>query len=265
MLSLFRNSNRLTLRHKTLRSLTSAGLFLVFLFLLLGGSSADAFSPMIPEILNYDLTWTGIKAGEASLAIRQNGDEIAIMSTARSVKWVSVFYTVNDIAESRLQKNQKTPGIGQPVNYRLNIREGKHRKDKEVIFDHAALKAIYVDHLENERKEFEIPPFVLDPLSSFYFLRTQNLEVGKSVYVTIFDSKKIWNVEVQVLRKERVEVPAGEFNTIVVKPLMQSEGIFYRKGEIYIWLTDDERRIPVLLKTKVKIGSVNALLVGGTY
>lgn len=265
MLSLFRKSNRLTPRHQTLRSLTSAVLFLAVLCVLIGGSSADAISPAIPEVLNYDLTWTGIKAGEASLAIRQNGEEIAITSTARSVKWVSVFYTVNDIAESRLHKNEKIPGIGQPVNYRLNIREGKHRKNKEVIFDHAALKAIYVDHLENERKEFEIPPAVLDPLSSFYFLRTQNLEVGKSVYVTIFDSKKVWNVEVQVLRKEKVEVPAGEFNTIVVKPLMQSEGIFYRKGEIYIWLTDDERRIPVLLKTKVKIGSVNALLIGGTY
>jgi hypothetical protein len=262
MLALFRKSNRLTLRNQTLRSLTSAALFLVVLF---GGSSADAISPAIPEVLNYDLTWTGIKAGEASLAIRQNGEEIAITSTARSVKWVSVFYTVNDIAESRLHKNEKIPGIGRPVNYRLNIREGRHRKNKEVIFDPAAQKAVYVDHLENERKEFEIPPSVLDPLSSFYFLRTQNLEVGRSVYVTMFDSKKVWNVEVQVLRKEKVEVPAGEFNTIVVKPLMQSEGIFYRKGEIYIWLTDDERRIPVLLKTKVKIGSVNALLVGGTY
>ncbi len=68
-----------------------------------------------------------------------------------------------------------------------------------------------------------------------------------------------------MLRKEKVGVPAGEFDTIVVKPLMKSEGIFSRKGEIYIWLTDDERRIPVMLKTKVKIGSVNATLVGGTY
>jgi len=265
MLSLFRNSNGLTLWHKTLGSLRSVVSFLAFVSILLSGFSAEAFSFKIPEILHYDLTWTGIKAGEASLEIRQNGDEIYITSIARSIKWVSVFYTVNDMVESRLQKNLKTQGIGQPVNYRLNIREGKNRKNKEVIFDHAALKAIYIDHLENERKEFEIPSFIFDPISSFYFLRTQNLEVGKSLYVTVFDSKKVWNVEVQVLRKEKVAVPAGKFDTIVVKPLMQSEGIFYRKGEIYIWLTDDERRIPVMLKTKVKIGSVNALLVGGKY
>lgn len=219
----------------------------------------------LPEILNYDLTWTGIKAGEASLEIRDSGEEVKILSTARSAKWVSVFYTVNDVVESRLAKNRKPGLIGQPLNYRLNIREGRHRKNKEVIFDETNLKAIYIDYLDKERKEFDLPFPIFDPISSFYQLRTMNLEVGKSVYVTVFDSKKVWNVEVQVLRKERVEVPAGEFNTIVVKPLMKSEGIFSRKGEIYIWLTDDEKRIPVMLKTKVKIGSVNATLVGGTY
>jgi hypothetical protein len=224
-----------------------------------------AISFQLPETLNYDLTWAGIKAGEASLEMRENADGIKITSTARSAKWVSVFYTVNDIVESRLQKNRDPGFPGLPVNYRLNIREGRHRKNKEVIFDHRNAKIIYIDYIDNERKEFEIPPSVFDPISSFYYLRTLNLEVGKSVYVTVFDSKKVWNVEVQVLRKEKVEVPAGQFNTIVVKPLMKSEGIFYRKGEIYIWLTDDEKRVPVMLKTKVKIGSVNASLVGGSY
>jgi hypothetical protein len=224
-----------------------------------------ALSFQLPEVLNYDLTWTGIKAGEASLEIRENQDGVTITSTAKSAKWVSVFYTVNDRVESRLLKDEGPGVLGPPLNYRLNIREGRHRKNKEVIFDHRKAKAIYIDYLDNERKEFEIPPEVLDPISSFYYLRTLNLEVGKSVYVTIFDSKKVWNVEVQVLRKEKVEVPAGEFSAIVVKPLMKSEGIFYRKGEIHIWLTDDEKRIPVMLKTKVKIGSVNASLVGGSY
>ncbi len=227
-------------------------------FLVLGVTDAATFT--IPEKLHYDLKWTGIKAGEASLEIRDTGEEIRMTSTARSVKWVSVFYTVNDRVESRMAKSQSSRTIGKPVNYRLNIREGKHKK--EVIFDGDKMKALYIDYLDNEKKEFDIPPFTFDPVSSFYFLRTLNLEVGKSVYVTVFDSKKVWNVEVQVLRREKVEVPAGEFHTILVKPLMKSEGIFFRKGDIYIWLTDDERRIPVKLKTEIKIGSVTANLVG---
>lgn len=236
--------------------------FIIFEFFM---HTTDAAPFQVPEILNYDLTWAGIKAGEASLEIRENADGTKITSTAKSAKWVSVFYTVNDIVESRLLKDQNSRVVGLPMNYRLNIREGRHRKNKEVIFDHRNAKIIYIDYLDNERKEFDLASPVFDPISSFYYLRTLNLEVGKSVYVTIFDSKKIWNVEVQVLKKEKIEVPAGQFNTILVKPLMKSEGIFNRKGEIYIWLTDDEKRVPVMLKTKIKIGSVNASLVGGSY
>lgn len=231
--------------------------------LLLHLLSAEALSFTIPEILNYDLTWTGIKAGEASLEIRDEGNEMKIISTARSAKWVSVFYTVDDMVETKLSKEK--PSIGQPVNYRIKLHEGRNRKNKEVIFDYRNLKALSIDHLDKERAETEIPARVFDSLSSFYYVRTLNLEVGKSVYVTVFDNKKIWDIEVQVLRKERVEVPAGQFKTIVVKPLMKSEGIFYRKGDIFIWLTDDDKRTPVMLKTKVKIGSITARLVGGRY
>lgn len=238
---------------------------LIWLLLATTFLSSEASPFNIPERLQYDLTWTGIKAGEATLEITNEGDHLIIVSTAKSAKWVSVFYKVDDRVESRVKKGNPDSRLGHSVNYRLKVREGRHRKDKEVIFDAVNSKAHYIDYIGNERKDIDIPFPMLDPLSSFYYLRGLNLEVGKPVYVTIFDSKKVWNVEVQVLRKERIEVPAGEFDTIVIKPLMKSEGIFYRKGDIYIWLTDDEKRIPVKLQTKVKIGSINANLVGGSY
>jgi hypothetical protein len=75
----------------------------------------------------------------------------------------------------------------------------------------------------------------------------------------------MWNVEVQVLRKERLKTGLGEFNTVVIKPLMKSEGIFNRKGDMVIWLTDDDRHIPVMMKTKIVVGSIVATLVSGTY
>jgi hypothetical protein len=81
----------------------------------------------------------------------------------------------------------------------------------------------------------------------------------------VFDNKKLYKVEIQVLNKETVETPLGTFKTILIKPIMKSEGIFYRKGDILIWLTDDEKKIPVMLKTKVPVGSVKAVLVNGKY
>jgi hypothetical protein len=219
----------------------------------------------VPEKLIYDLTWTGIKAGTASLEIINDGDKMKIISTARSAPLISIFYTVDDRVESILFKNNSLPYLGQPVNYRIKTREGRHRKDKEVIFDLDNFRATYIDYLKNEREEFAVPAFIFDPISSFYYLRTLRLEVGKPVYLTIFDSKKVWNVEVQVLRREKLTLQIGTFDTIVVKPLMKSEGIFYRKGDIFIWLTNDIKRIPVKMQTKVAVGYITATLVQGSY
>lgn len=236
--------------------------FIVTIVFFLTPASASAFN--IPEKFEYDLTWTGVKAGTATLEITKTGNDTKIVSTAQSAKWVSVFYTVDDRVESILAKKTSLMFVGEPVNYRLKIREGRHRRDKEVIFN-SGNKVTYIDHINNERHSFDVPSLIFDPLSSFYYLRTLKLVVGEPVYVTMFDSKKVWNVEVQVLRKEKVTLPTGTVDTILIKPLMKSEGIFYKKGDIYIWLTDDEKRIPVKLRTKVAIGSINALLVGGRY
>jgi hypothetical protein len=83
------------------------------------------------------------------------------------------------------------------------------------------------------------------------------------VFIDIFDSEKLYKAEVRVLKKEVLETPAGKFNTVLIKPIVKSEGIFFGKGDILIWLTDDSRRIPVKLKTKIPFGSVKAILVGG--
>jgi hypothetical protein len=222
-------------------------------------------SPKIPEKFIYDLTWTGIKVGTASLESISEGDEVKIISTTGSAQWASLFYTVDDRAESVLSMKNSLSPPGEPVKYRLRIREGRHRRDKEIIFDRNRNKAKYIDHMNHEKKEFAVPLPVFDPLSGFFRLRSLGLVVGKSVYVTIFDSRKVWNVEVRVLKKERVALPIGTFNTVVVKPLMKSEGIFYRKGDMLIWLTDDAKHIPVKMQTKVTVGYVTATLIQGIY
>ncbi len=229
----------------------------------------EALSFSVPEKLHYDLTWAGIKTGEAVLEAKKNGASIQFISKANSTKLVSVFHRVEDIVVSTLKK--ENPGglydnfVGVPYHYKIRLREGRYRRDKEVMLDHTAKKATYINHLNREKMNFDINESAMDPLSSFYYVRTLPLEVGKSVYVDVFDNKKLYKAEVQVLKREVVETPAGTFNTILIKPIIKSEGIFHKKGDLYIWLTDDSKRIPVLLKTKVSIGSVKATLAGGQY
>lgn len=226
---------------------------------------ATAASPLtIPEKLVYDVTWTGVKAGTATQEIIEGKDSIRVVSTVRSADWISVFFPVEDRVESVLAKAHP-PRIGLPQSFRMKVREGKHRKDKEIIFEHGKGRARYIDHLNKENATVEIGERTYDTYSSFYYLRTLPLEVGKSVFVSVLDNKRLWNIEVQVMKKERIKTVLGEVNTIVINPLVKNEGMFERKGAIFIWLTDDERRIPVRMKTKVAIGSITATLVGGNY
>jgi hypothetical protein len=233
--------------------------FIAVLFFFLFFNLSPASSFIVPERLEYDLKWQGIKAGTAVLEIKEDIGGTRIVSTAKSAKFISLFYLVDDRIESVVEKGLY------PVHYSIRLKEGRHRRDKEIIFDRKAGKARHIDHLKDEKKEIDLPDNVFDPMSGFYHMRTQKLSVGSPFFIKVFDSKRVWDMEVKVLRKERIETAIGTFDTIVVKPLMQSEGIFYRKGEILIWLTDDEKKIPVRLSSKVKIGSIVAELTGGSF
>jgi hypothetical protein len=134
-----------------------------------------------------------------------------------------------------------------------------------IEFNSCNRPALIVNFLDKSRTNFPITPITYDSLSCFYFARLQNLEIGKSFYVDVFDGKRLHNTEVKVLRREELETDVGTFKTIVIMPVLKTNGIFSKTGDLYIWLTDDERHIPVKMKSKVKIGSITAKLVGGSY
>lgn len=225
---------------------------LVFIPLLIIPVRSSAFN--VPERLEFDLSWIGIHAGKAVLTVEKIDGKFFIKSRVDSADYISVFYKVEDTVQSIVDGSGEV--FGYPDNYRMKIREGRHRRDKEVVFDRKQRKALFMDHRKNEKKEFDLTGDMYDPLSAFYSVRTMDLQVGTPVSVPVFDSKKMWTVEVEVIRKEKVEVPAGKFDTIMIKPKLQSEGIFKKSGDIFIWLTDDERKIPVLVKTEAPIGHI---------
>jgi len=240
----------------------------LFIFLFIP-SVVSAFS--IPERLEFSLKWAGITAGRAVLEVKRDPDgRIKIISTANSADWISKFYPVEDKVESILEFNSAKRSL----LYRMILKEGRHRRDKAYIFDYQSKKVLFINYLKNTTEFHQIREDMFDPLSAFYFVRDMHLEVGSSVFIPVFDSKRIknvdiekrvWNLEVKVLRKEKVETSLGVFNTIVIKPMMESEGVFSRSGEIIIWLTDNDMKIPVLLKSKVAVGSIVAELIGGQY
>jgi hypothetical protein len=111
----------------------------------------------------------------------------------------------------------------------------------------------------------EIKNDSVDPLTAFYLLREFRPE-GPS-RINIFDgSKKEFEVEASIQGRETVETPVGTFDTIIIKPSVISGG--EQKGEILIWLSDDERRIPVKVDVKIldtRIGTISAVLVESKF
>jgi hypothetical protein len=198
----------------------------------------------------FKVRWGPIVAGTAIMSIPEIIDYkgrkcYRIISTAESNKFFSTFFKVQDQVESYMDKE----GL-YSLHFEKHLREGKFKADRYVEFDQ-------VNHIAVEGDDtIQVPPFVQDVLSAFYYVRTQPLEVGESLFVDNHADKKNYPLEVKVLRKERIEVEAGTFDCLVVEPILQASAIFEQKGSLTVWLTDDHIKMPVLMKSKVVIGSI---------
>lgn len=208
------------------------------------------------ELMFFDIYWMGIYVGKASFEAKNELGNTTIVSKVDSAPVISSLYKVDDYAQSRIVN-------GMPVSFKIRQHEGRYRSNKETIFDINNKKIIYFNHLKGEKYEHTAATQPLWPLwdiiSGFYYMRTLPFEVGKTLYISIFDSNKFYSAEVKVIGKEKIKVSDNwKTDTIIIKPILQSDGLFKRKGDILIWLTDDENRIPVKVETSVSIGKVTA-------
>jgi hypothetical protein len=218
----------------------------------------------VPERLDYELSWMGIPVGTASQEITERGTARRITSSARSNAWLSSFYPVEDTTESILEKSG-TAYPGESRIFRMVFREGSRVRSREIIFSPEEKQAVFRDRISGERLTVPIAGQVFDIYAAFFSIRTRKLEPGRTLIVNVLDGRHQRSLEVRVLGRETVKTPAGTFSTIVIEPRVAPEGIFENKYGVTLWLSDDERRIPVKARTGVRVGSVTALLVGGAY
>ncbi|HEU4724258.1 MAG TPA: DUF3108 domain-containing protein [Candidatus Eisenbacteria bacterium] len=209
----------------------------------------------IGEYFQFSIDWNGLNGGSSLMQV-QNLHTVdgrrcyRIVTKAESNSFVSRFYKVRDRAESSVDAESLFSR-----RFVKRLREGGYKKDVDVRFDQASRKAVYANG-----KEFDVAPRVHDVLSAFYYVRTLPLTAGTTIAVPTHDNEKSYEMEVQILRREKVEVPAGKFACVVVEPKLKSEGIFKSKGSMQVWLTDDDRRLPVMVRSAVPVGSISVRL-----
>lgn len=220
------------------------------------------------EKLTFKVRYGFIRAGVAVMEVMGestlNGRSIYhIQTRAKSASGFDFVYKVEDVVDSYIDKE----GLFS-WKFQKRLREGGYKADLLVDYhpqDSLAEVSFtrYKGRMEifkQQNYQVKTPPFVLDVLASLYYVRTQNLEVGRSLYITNHDNKNIYPLEVKVHLKETIETGAGKFRCLLIEPVLKGEGIFKQKGRLKVWLTDDRYKIPVQMTSEIVVGHITTEL-----
>lgn len=210
------------------------------------------------ERLTYEVQYGPITAGIATFTVGEpkkisGRDAYNIQFQVNTVSAFDPVFKVRDKYITYLD----VEGIF-PWKFEQHIREGSYTRDFSAFFDHRKGKA------KTTEGEYAIPKYVNDIVSAFYYLRTMDLskmKKGEKIHLENFYKDKVHSLDVVYHGKETIEVEAGKFNCVIIEPLVKEGGLFKHEGDIIIWMTDDHRKIPVKVKTKIIIGYVEGELI----
>ena len=240
--------------------------FCLFAFLfhsccVIGAEEVD-FPFQSGEILTYDLKWGIFPVGSATMEVHAHLDENQtrqhrLTFSVRTNDFADAFYKVRTNITSVIDYP-----FQRSLRYEKSQREGKTKREIEVEFDYESKKAKY--H-ESKRlvSMIPIPEQVFDPLAIAYYIRLGELKPKSETTLPTCDGRKFQNIKVRAGAVERVRVPAGIFQAIGTIPEMKNlSGVFKKspKGILRVWYSNDFRRIPVKISSKVVVGSFTARL-----
>jgi hypothetical protein len=213
----------------------------------------------VGERLVFAVKYFNVTAGFGILEVKgiedMNGRKAYhIDATARTAPFFETFYRVKDVISSYMD----VFGLFS-WKYAKHLEEGGYRNDTSMVFNHEKGFAE-----KNNGEKCDITPFVQDVLSEFYYFRSAYKGDEETRIDVASDECKSYQIVVKRLRYEKVTTDAGEFDCVVVQPFLKYEGIFKQKGDVYIWLTNDKNLMPVLVKSQIAIGTIDAVLQEAT-
>ncbi|OLD78232.1 MAG: hypothetical protein AUI33_03730 [Ignavibacteria bacterium 13_1_40CM_2_61_4] len=209
------------------------------------------------EYLRFDVGYLGVSAGEAVLTVTDTAFRgrkcFKLNFTLNSKPFFNIFYRVEDRYSSVID----SLGIF-PWRFEQHIREGGFARDFTADFDQ-------INHVATTSEgKHPIPPYVQDMMSAFYFSRTvdySGMKPGQKLHLQNFYKDSTYELDVKFRGRQTVEVEAGSFRCLVIEPLAREGGLFKSEGKLFVWITDDDRRMPVRVSTKIAIGAVESELV----
>jgi hypothetical protein len=213
----------------------------------------------VGEKLTFQVSYGFITAGIAEYSIPKivkiaGRDTYNVMFNVSSNSAFDPFYKVRDHYETFID----VEGLF-PWRFEQHIREGGYSRDFSAFFDQRKGKA------KTSEGSYDIPKYVNDIVSAFYLARTfdfSKMVEGDKVHLENFYKDKVYPLDVVFRGRETVSVKAGKFRCIILEPLVHEGGLFKNDGNLLVWLTEDEAKIPVKVRTKILIGAIDAELIG---
>ncbi|MFH7320950.1 DUF3108 domain-containing protein [Desulfurivibrio sp. D14AmB] len=211
----------------------------------------------VGEVLHYEVTWLGLKAGHLTLEVKQLVAEeqlFAIDVTARTVGLLGALYPVHDEFRVVVQGEQRLPG-----SYRANQRQGQRLTIRDTMYDQQHGRIVYQRDLD-EPRSFEVDGPVHNEFSAFYVTRVMPLALEREVVIPAFADGGRHLVRVAVERLEELNSILGRREVMRVRPRLTFAGLYEKVGDPVIWLTNDRYRVPLLIRGRIAIGSLTATL-----
>jgi len=208
------------------------------------------------ERLVFSVSWGPWKAGTGvvtAVADTLSG-RVTLTVEGMTNNFVGSFYRVRDL----LQCSMDAQGL-YPYYFAEHLREGKYKADRWVIYDHQREKVF--TH-SSKCKEAEAPRFSHSILTLLYALRSMDLRDSTEFTLNCFIQKLYYEVRFRCRDRETLRTDLGTFDCIVVEPVLVGKGrVFTDKDKLRIWLTNDECALPVLIRSKIAVGSISVKLV----
>lgn len=211
------------------------------------------------EKLTYAISYLGMTAGYFTMEVKtttyNNRPCYQIISEARTTSGIEWIYRMRD----RLVSYVDRAGLF-TWRYEKHIDESSDNKQEIFEFN----QSTHVLRKPDGGTE-NIPLYCQDVISAIYFMRAQALQVGGTYTMPCYDGRKLYDLVVRVPKLEVIEVGGTEIPCLMVTPLLKFQGAFRTRGQINMWVTNDERHIPVKMQSSIAVGSFVAELVKVEY
>ncbi len=216
------------------------------------------------EKLTYEVYWLKIPVGIATAEVKDiveiNGRQAYhLVGTARSNRWLNLVFKVDDYVESYLDKETLLS-----LKYIARRNEGRYHADMTFDYDWQERQLKFENKVDGTKTTFPLPGDAVDEFSAFYYFRLKEISQDKPLTFIVNQAEKNWQVKIGITSMGKMNLPGvGVFDAFMVEPVPHLEEKPLEKGKAWVWLSNDERRIPLMIKMRVDIpflGTIVAVL-----